>query len=441
LKNLFEKFIFSLFNLNSKITNNKSILLAEFNPAQYDLLIKELSKLDKNVILLNQRRSAIWNFDSFKIIKNSKCKILSLHNFEKKIHSIISIELNKFSKNLQNLWKLEKDFVDFFLIDSFSIWKSIEKPFCETCSQRFLESVKRILLLNEFFKNYNIDVILEWAELGQEEKELLLVSKKFDIKSIMLQHALDTTYPGWNRYHRFVLGGFSYSYISDKQALWGELPRKQALCYPNNSKDDFLITGSPRHDKFFLEKKNKTPGIILLATTGVTGISQIESPFESYEKFDIFIREVCKIIKKFPDKKLIVKTHPRSEFDNPITDLIQEIDQNIAIVYDANLIELINSCEMVITFNNSTIALESLILEKPTISLQMESWAESEDIVKMGALISISRIDDIEPNITKIIKNEEFRNSLLKNGKTFVEQYMSYRGKSSKILAQILDKL
>ena len=440
LKNLFEQLFPSLFNLNSKTTKTKSILLTEFNPAQYDLLINELSKLDVNVILLNQRRSAIWNLESFKIMKNSKCKILSLNNFKKKINSIISIELNKFSKNLENLWKLDKDFEEFFTIDSFNIWKSIEKTFRNTCSQRFLESVKRILLLNEFFKNYNIGVILEWAELGQEEKELLHVSNFFNVKSIMLQHALDITHSGMNRFNRFALGGYSNPYISTKQALWGQLPKKQALCFSTNTEEKILVTGSPRHDKFFLEKKNKTKGIILLATTGVTGLSQVESPFESYEKFENFLREVIKIIKKFPDKKLIVKTHPRSEFDNPITNLIKEIDPTITIIYNANIIELINSSELVITFNNSTIALESLILEKPTISLQMEKWAELEDIVKMNAIISISNIDEIESNITKILQNQEFQNSLLKNANIFVNQYLSYGGKSSKNLAKILDE-
>jgi len=440
-KNIFERFIFSFFNFNSKPNNQKSILLTEFNPSQYKLLIDELSKIDKNIILLNQRRSAIWNLDSFKIIKNSRCKILNLYNFEKKLKNIISTELNNFSTNLIELWKLEKDFEEFFSIDSFSIWKTIKNNFQETCSQRFLESVKRIILLNEFFKNYNIDVILEWAELGQEERELILISKKFNIESIMLQHALDTTYSGWNRFHRFVLGGFSYHYISNKQALWGELPKKQAMNFANNSEEKILLSGSPRHDKFFLEKKKKSKGIILLATTAVTGISQVESPFESYEKFNDFIYKVCEIVKKFPDKELIVKTHPRSEYDNPITDLIKEIDPNIRIIYDTNLMELINSSELVITFNNSTIALESLILEKPTISLQMEKWAESEDIVKMGAIISISELEEIELNMKKILQNQEFKDSLLKNGKFFVKQYLSHGGESSKILTKILDDL
>jgi uncharacterized membrane protein len=440
LKNVFESFIFSLFNLNSKITSDKSILITEFNPTQYDLLVNELSKIDTNVIFLNQRRSVIWNLESFKIIKNSKCKILRLSTFEKKIKSIISNEINKFSKNLESLWTHTKDFEEFFSIDSFNLWNSIEKPFRETCSKRFLESVKRILLLNEFFKYYNISTILEWAELGQEEKELLLVSKKFNVESIMLQHALDITAPGFERLHRFVLGGYSNPYISNKQALWGDLSKTQALCYPTNTQDKILVTGSPRHDKFFLETKNKTTGTILLATGGVTGISQVESPFASYEKFDNFLHEIFKIIRKFPDKKLIVKTHPRSEFHDPITDLLKDIDSNVSILYNADIKELINSCELVITFNNSTIALEALILEKPVISLQMEKWTESEDIVKMGAIISVSNVDDIESNIVKIIQDEEFRNSLIKNGKTFLQQYMSHGGKSSKILANILNK-
>ena len=120
--------------------------------------------------------------------------------------------------------------------------------------------------------------------------------------------------------------------------------------------------------------------------------------------------------------------------------MLREIDPNVPIIYNADIVELINSAELVITFNNSTIALESLILEKPTIVLQTETWTEHEDIVKMGAVVSISNIDDIESNINNIIHNEEFRNLLLKNGKFFIQQYVSCGGKSSKTLAKILDQ-
>jgi len=158
LKNIFEKFVFSIFNLNANPTKTGSILLTEFNPVQYDLLINELSKLDTNVILLNQRRSAVWNYQSFKIMKNSKCKIIDLNTFQNKINHIISSESKSFENTLNKLWKLDKDFETFFSIDENNIWNSIKKSFSNTCTQRFLEAIRQILLLNKFFQSFNVNV-------------------------------------------------------------------------------------------------------------------------------------------------------------------------------------------------------------------------------------------------------------------------------------------
>ena len=40
----------------------ETILLLEINPSVYSELLLELSKSDKQVVLLNNRRSAIWKF-------------------------------------------------------------------------------------------------------------------------------------------------------------------------------------------------------------------------------------------------------------------------------------------------------------------------------------------------------------------------------------------
>ena len=65
-----------------------------------------------------------------------------------------------------------------------------ENSFIKTCNRRFEESIHRILLLEKLFEHVNITNILEWAETGQEEKEVLTVAKRLKINSIMLQHAM-----------------------------------------------------------------------------------------------------------------------------------------------------------------------------------------------------------------------------------------------------------
>lgn len=434
--NLFFKFKPSM----EEIKKKKSILLLDFNPVQYDNLLNKLSSLNKNILLLNQRRPAIWNLQSLKIIKNSNCKIIHLNDFEEKTNKKIDLEIKTLLSNLDKLWLLNSTFEKIFSTKSNTFWYAIKESFIKICTNRFSESVRRILLLNELFNTIDISVILEWAETGQEEKEILFLARKKGIKSVILQHAMDPLSNVWDKYHRFTLGGYSY-FISDKQALWGQLAKKSALSYGHNE-ENLLEIGSPRHDNFFKSvEKRKTKGIILFATTAVTGrISFEQTPLEAYAIFDNFVREVCRVAKKFPDMQLIVKPHPQPDFLSNITKIIRETDSSIPILHNASLIELINSCDLLITFNNSTVVLESMILGKPSISLQIEKWAKEDDLVKTGAFLPISNMDEIENGIKKILYDNEFKNSLLKNSKSFVDDYLSNHGTASDKLAKLLDR-
>ena len=184
----------------------------------------------------------------------------------------------------------------------------------------------------------------------------------------------------------------------------------------------------------------KNKGVILFATTSASGIFTEGSTTDVHIKFENFVREVCRVAKKL-DKQLIIKPHPQPDSINNILELIKEIDDKIPIILETDLKELISSCELLITFNNSTIALESIILNKPTISLQIEKWAEESQIAKMNAVLSITKEQDIEDGITKMISDIELKNQINLNSKKFLELYLSNQGHASQTLAKILDAL
>ena len=74
------------------------------------------------------------------------------------------------------------------------------------CNARFLDSVERLMLLQQLFTKYDISVILEWAETAPHEKEVIHVAKKYRKKIVMLQHAMSPNGEIWDRAGRF----FSY---------------------------------------------------------------------------------------------------------------------------------------------------------------------------------------------------------------------------------------
>ena len=78
------------------------------------------------------------------------------------------------------------------------------------------------------------------------------------------------------------------------------------------------------------------------------------------------------------------------------------------------------------------------MLEKPTISLQSEKWAEDDNIAKSNAILSISTLGDIEKGITDLLFDKKFKNMMNENGQKFLKSFVNC-GKSSQKLAKILN--
>ncbi len=436
IKNFFEKFLYRLFDLydNSSNSNVKSILLCDFNTYNYADLLEELSKLDKKVLLLNTRRPSIWNYDSLKIILKNKCKIVNFQKYEKETRFNFKCDKKEFFINLKKLWRQDESFEKIFSFNSVSFWESIKPSFVQILNARFRDSIMRLQSFNLLFKKSNISLILEWAETAQEERELIHIAKKYNIKILFLQHAMAAIGDSYMKFGVF-LTHLAHPLLSDVQTVWGESARDYALL--NKFNKNIEVTGSPRHDKFFKNTKiSNEEQLIIFAPTGPSEISCENSTTEKVLKFYDFVRETCKVIHTTPQKQLIVKPHSATTFSNEIVELVNELDQKTVITYTSDILNLVKNCELLITTNNSTIAIEAIILGKPVISLQSEDWALEEDIVKKGAVLSITNPCEIDDAIKKILNDENFKTKLLENGKNFLSVHFANHGTASAALAK-----
>ena len=437
IKKPIQRLTSEIYDLEPNSQNKKNILLLNFDPLQYEELLMEFKKENINFLLLNLRKPAITNKKSLDIIKNSKSKIVDLNKFSKFVKSDIFYAQKNLQNIIEKIFKDDSSFEKLFSVHKFSFWSSIKDQFRDICTSRFQESTERLFLFKKLFSTFDIDTIFVWVEVGQEEKECILMGKFFSIKSVMLQHGRYQTSKKWDKFARF-LAYFSSSLLTDKQIIWGEITKQYALSH-NHSSNNVLIGGSPRHDKFFnlSSRKNKKTGKILLATTGTMYISADSCTTGSQTKYDEYFKEVYRIVKSLPEKKLVVKPHPGSLLTKYVENLVNEIDPSITVIRNTDLHELINECEVLITFNNSTTALEAISLNKPVISLQTESWANEDDIAQAGAVVSISNIKDCEKEIKKILFDTLFRKQQMDKGSNFLRKYMSNPGKASKSVAEI----
>ena len=73
-----------------------------------------------------------------------------------------------------------------------------------------------------------------------------------------------------------------------------------------------------------------------------------------------YVRKILETVKKYPDKKIIVKLHPgRVSYD--IKPLIQKIDPSIQIFQNENILDLLEKSDVMISLNYSTVVLDALI--------------------------------------------------------------------------------
>ena len=439
IKKLSQKFINVIYNLQPKINNKKNILLVNFDPLEYENLLIELNNQNTNFFLLNTRKPAITNKKSLNIIRKSNSKILDINEFSKLIKQEL-LSTKNVQHEISKIFNNDVFFEKSFSINGMSFWHSIKKSFKNICISRFNESIERILLLNKLFESYDVSTIFVWVDVGQEEKECILVGRNFSIDSIMLQHGRFQTSKIWDKFSKY-LGQFPSALLSDKQIVWGEITKQYALSH-NHNQNDIIVGGSPRHDKFFnFTSKKSNSGIILLATTGTMFLSADSCVTSSQIRYDEYIREIYRIVKSLPGKKLVIKPHPSQILRKFVKDLIEQIDPTIPIIENMANEELFNTCELLITFNNSTTALEAISLGTPVISLQTENWAKEDDIVQNDGIVSVHDISECENAIKKILSNSEYRKNVLEKSNNFLNKYMSNPGNASKKVARILKHL
>lgn len=422
----------------NELKNKKTILLLDFNPVQYDELIKLSSNSKNNIILLNQRRPVIWNYASLQILKQSKCKILDLNDFlDSDLSKKIEKERETLKKQLEKLWEKDEIFQKIFSIDGYSFWPAIKYNFSNLTTTRFIETVERFFLLNKLFDKIDVGCILEWAHVGLEDKLIISMANERKIPNMFLQHGL---YIQNKKFEKYLPILPILPSEKSKHVVWGKIIKEHILNYGINI-EDVIELGSPRHDKFFKEtdKLQKT-NTVLLAANGLFHNNCSGSDTRSFIKIENFAKKIIEIMKKYPENKLIVKLHP-GKVSYDIKPLIKEIDPSIQIFQNENILELLKKCDSVISLNYSTIVLDAMIFNIPSlVILPEEQNFEDEIVLKKGAALYVNDINDLESSMNELLVNDVSRNNLIKKGEDFVKDYISNRGNASQKLMEVLER-
>ena len=442
IKRYAELFIgfFSNFWLDQK-NCRKSIVLLEFNTALFSKLLLSLKNYPGNIILVNQRRSAIWNKKAIDAVKKSNSKIF---NFDKILTTSeklrIPILVEEYSQKLDNFWKNSKLFETLFQIENYSFWNIIEDIIIKSYKKKLPNFIFSILATKSLFLNMDIRCIISLNETGETEK-IFLESNKNKIPFILLEHGFIENDVEHARFHQDVYGDFS-----DKIAVWGNLKKKYLIDEFDIDPSRILISGSPRHDDYFesiRETIQKREITVLLAPNPITDVSGfINTKLEL--RFENIITKLISILKQFKNIKPVVKLHASQLPHNvKIRSLIQKIDPSITIIQSFSIIETINESDIVIvispeSFGTSTMLLESMILRKPTMNIILDDKIPQTDHVIDEAVLTVSDNQDLEKNIKKILFDEKFQHDIKQNADEFITKFLGFRGNASEEFAKIL---
>ena len=446
LKNSFEKIVGNFFHLwFDPKKNSKIILFLEFNPSVYDELICSFKNHEISPVFLNLRRSAVWNFASINALRKNNAKIV---NIQKLLDSKTKISLNNFHREFiekfDKFWKNDESLLKQFIFDEISLWPSIKDILIKTYEKRLFEYLTMITMGTKFFETQNIQCVVSLNEVGETEKAILNLPNNLK-PSVLLEHGFVTYIPEISMFDPPSY----YHLLRDKIAVWGE-SQKNYLCKVKKIPEDKILTvGSPRHDNFFKKIDNthnvKTKKTLLLTTHPIMDLIG-RGGILDHEKFEFFLRNLVNVKKTFSDLDLIVKLHPSPDPQHEYTKIfLKKLDPTIKIFQTTPILDLINDSDAMINvsefYSPSTAIMESMILNRPVVYVSLYEKEIPYDFIKKNAVLSIHADADLSKSIYDILYNENKREEIINNAQSFLNDYLSNPGTSSKNFSKVLSSL
>ncbi|MBI5859516.1 MAG: UDP-N-acetylglucosamine 2-epimerase [Nitrosarchaeum sp.] len=437
LKKIFEKVLDLFFGISEKSEFKKTVLFVEFDTLRYQNLFSNLPKYSLNGVFYGRRHPAFWNWKTYSIIRKSKCKVVTEEKFlGKEINQKIENNISSINSKINKFWDQEEFFKSFFSFQDISFWPIIKSTFVELCKKRMSEAITEIELTIKLFEKVKFTSVLLWSENGFNEQIVLNVATQFKIPVILLQHGLYRETKEAYEFNKFsgVVPIQSKKFIS-----WGEATKNYFMqCGIEESK--IHVVGSPIYDDFFeqskqLERKND---YILLATSSPTNNIISDLTVKTREKYEHFIQKICKTVVA-ANEKLVIKLHPfQDELD--ITNITEKISPNILVIKHGNFASLVRSCKFLIVIDLSTTILEAQIFDKPTLSVSIKDYYLGEPELFKNNSCATADIDSFEKTFQIILKDNDYRNQIIKNGNKFMSEYVSNQGAASKKLLELLEK-
>ena len=437
IKHVIEKCVGNFFGLRKN--DKKKIVLLEFNPEVYHDLLKEINRRGFQPVLINFRRSPIFNFKTIRYLMKSKSAIMIPQDWLEKV------ELEEFEKNKINFFnkmneiiKNKKIFLNFDY-KGINLSSFLQKKLNRILIQRLDEYIMQILIAESIKSRSDIQGILTLNFSGETEKVFSYVQEKIPI--LYLQHGF-ANYIESNS-HFDVLDDFHS--IKNKIAVWGDIIKDYLIRVKAVPENKIIVSGSPKYDSFSRIEKNRKRKKIMLVTIRPIAM-HVEGPrIELYEKYKNTLDKLILISNSIENLEIIFKLHPQQNPSNQIIiDMIKK-NNRIKILQFNPIKELLSDCDLHVNiapdnFDASTVILEAMIIGRPTLNIQLQKNEIEFEFMKAGAIKTINYDSDIKEAIFDLISHHGTE-ELFNNSQNFLNKYMKNRGNAVKKLIDSIEDL
>jgi hypothetical protein len=349
-------------------------------------------------------------------------------------------ESRKEYKRLLGLYrKNRKAILSSFKFNGIPLGRIFRRKFDFAIKYRFRESIMNILIWKNILKEENPLSVLAIDEFGLFGRSANAAAKMMDVKSIGMQHGM----VGENSYEYLYLNGEAEGDWRSPGAIvpkylttFGDITR-EFLIDANHNPKNLIVVGQPRYDLLHWMRDNfdktklkdklgipKEKKAIFLATQPIPGNEKI-----TYE--------VMKALEGREDVFLIIKTHPR-EYD---LDFYYEYAKKFGIdfkLFKSDLYETLFCSDLLIT-KNSTVALEAMILDIPSITTNLTGLPDIFPFAKFNCTLQLDSAGLYKDSIFGLLFEEKKRKALLKKQNTFLSKYVyKIDGKASQRIFDLM---
>ena len=434
IKNISEKVL--ELTLQNKNLSEKNTLIVEFDTKKYKNFFLESKNHKKNILYYGRRRPGIWDLESFKIIKNSQCKIITSNIINDDIFKKNKKNISEIKENFLQILDSDKELNDFFSIENISIISVISPIIKILIIDRLDEIVYEILLAKQMFDESIIDSVVVLSEIGMTEQIIIQLANQKKIPILHLQEGLHVdTQEAYehSKFHTIFLES------ANKYLAWGKLSKDFQVKIGKIPAENIIELGSPRFSELNLSNNKNSEEFILLATMPPQ-IEQINGiDVRNLEKYLKDILKICEIV-SIQKKKLVIKLHPTSDILN-ISNTIQEKFPDIIVIEKGDINPLIEKCSIVIVTGFSTVIVQAQILQKPVISIPLIDYNWGKPSVYAENSCLLIELQQLSVNLKKIHDDQLFRNELIVNGNKFLNNCLINRYKSSELIWNYIKNL